>query len=239
MFQYAIQKVSKSIFPIFQNGPAGCKVLGTGFFIDEEGHFLTAAHVINALAPGQSLGYLGNIPDTPFKGKEFIDIRIISIDKAKDLAIGKIEEEILSPLTLSSQKASIGESIVLCGYPMPMIHLTEKKVDPNTKKTKVSLNVTAVRKYWQPTIKLDEFKPKFILNKEFRSFITQHAALPGMSGGPIFNQDARVIGLTSAVWPRKIPLNKSQAIDISNGIGIELNEIIQFVDSVLRTEIPS
>lgn len=235
MFQSAIQKVSKSIFPIFQNGPLGCKVLGTGFFIDEEGHFLTAAHVINALAPKQSLGYLGNIPDTPFKGKEFIDVKVISIDKEKDLALGKIDKEILPPLKLSSHKATIGESISLCGYPLPMIHLTEKKVDPITKKTKVSLNVTAVRKYWQPTIKLDEFKPNFILKKKFRSFITQHAALPGMSGGPIFNKDAEVIGLTSAVWPRKIPLSKTQAIDLSNGIGVELDEIHQFVNSTLSS----
>jgi len=179
MFKSAIQKVSKSIFPIFQNGPAGCKVLGTGFFIDNQGHFLTAAHVINALA------------------------------------------------------AEIGESITLCGYPMPMIQLTEKIVDPVTKNTKVSLNVTAVRKYWQPTIKMDEFKPNFILKKKFRSFITQHAALPGMSGGPIFNQDSEVIGITSAVWPRKVPLDKSRSIDVSNGIGIELNEIHQFVKSAL------
>ena len=37
-------------------------VSGTGFFIDDEGTFLTACHVIDNVPPGSDLIYCGNIP---------------------------------------------------------------------------------------------------------------------------------------------------------------------------------
>lgn len=232
MFTESINKVSKSIFPIFNYANNGCGVLGTGFFIDDQGHFLTAAHVINALPNGQKLGYLGNIPLANFKGKKFNPVSIVKIDADKDLALGKIDVELLAPLKFAAHKAALGQSISLCGYPLPMIQITNKNMNMNKELVGLNFDVSSVRQYWQPTIKMDEFKPDFILNKKFRSFITQHAALPGMSGGPIFDIKGHVIGLTSAVWPRKVPVNQTQHIDIPNGIGVELTEIRGFLQSV-------
>ncbi len=232
MFSKAIQKVSKSIFPIFHYGPQSSGVLGTGFFIDERGYFMTAAHVLNALPPGSRLGYLGNIPNKSFTNQVMIDISTIANDVDKDLAIGRVDSEILDPLFFAEEDAVIGQSISLCGYPLPMIQ-SQKQVHPVSKAVNMRMDVSRVRQYWQPTIKMDKLKPNFILNKKFSSFLTQHAALPGMSGGPIFNIDAEVVGVTSAVWPRKVPLDSKRHISIENGVGVDLEEVKRFAEEHL------
>jgi len=223
MFSNAIQKVKLSIFPIFNTSAKNTGVLGTGFFIDDNGHFLTAAHVINALPKGAKLGYLGNIPHSKFIGKKFISVQILAKNDGKDLALGKINEDILPPLQLSQDNPIIGESISLCGYPLPMI------VKSSLPQTTSSLDVTAVRQYWQPTIMMDSIRKDFLYKKKFQSFLTQHAALPGMSGGPIFNIRGEVIGVISANWTRRIPRPNGVNLNVENGIGIDINEVKAFL----------
>lgn len=226
MFSNAIQSVKLSIFPIFNTSPKSTGVLGTGFFIDDQGHFLTAAHVINALPKDAALGYLGNIPHSKFIGKKFIPIQIISKNDDQDLAFGKVNEDILPPLLLSQENPKIGESISLCGYPLPMITKSENP------QTSSSLDVTAVRQYWQPTIMMDSVRKDFLYKKKFHSFLTQHAALPGMSGGPIFNLDSKVVGVISANWTRRIPRPNGVNLNVENGIGIDLSEVNRFLEKI-------
>jgi len=228
MFSKAIKEVKHSIFPLFNTSAKNTGVLGTGFFIDEEGHFLTAAHVINALPKGSKLGYLGNIPHSKFIGKKFIPIEILAKDDDKDLAYGKLKEDILPPLMLSDRNPDIGESISLCGYPLPMI------VKSKSGETNNSLDVTAVRQYWQPTIMMDSVRKDFLYKKKFHSFLTQHAALPGMSGGPIFNLQSEVVGVISANWTRRIPRPNGVNLNVENGIGIDLTEVNAFLENILK-----
>jgi S1-C subfamily serine protease len=70
-----------------------------------------------------------------------------------------------------------------------------------------------------------------LYNKKFNSFITQHPALPGMSGGPIFNMNGQVIGLTSANYTRKVQRNPEIQIHVENGIGVNLEEINRFLQT--------
>lgn len=228
MFSKAIQEVKFSIFPIFNTSSKSTGVLGTGFFVDDQGHFLTAAHVINALPKGSKLGYLGNIPHSKFIGKKFIPIEILSKDDDKDLAYGRIKEDILKPIPLSTTNPIIGESISLCGYPLPMI------VKSKNPQTSSSLDVTAVRQYWQPTIMMDSVRKDFLYKKKFHSFLTQHAALPGMSGGPIFNLHSKVVGVISANWTRRIPRPNGVNLNVENGIGIDLSEVNSFLNNISK-----
>jgi serine protease Do len=236
MLKDATQLVRKSIFPLFffgQNGPQPAfGVLGTGFFIDDTGHFLTAKHVIDALPPKMQFGYAGNVPNSGRKGLGFHSIKVLAGDNDKDLALGKIEVDRLPPLKLAKEDAVIGESISLCGYPMPVIKPRSKVTDVNGRKViNLDLEITSVRQYWQPTIKLDEIKQGLLYNKKFNSFITQHPALPGMSGGPIFNMNGQVIGLTSANYTRKVQRNPEIQIHVENGIGVNLEEINRFLQT--------
>jgi len=232
MFSKSIQIVKDSIFPIFHFGPNGYGVLGTGFFIDDEGHFITASHVINALPKNSKLGYLGNIPFRTFNGEGFQTIEIIKQNDAKDLAIAKVNNGALPALQFAEKSSAIGESIALCGYPLPLI-AKKQTTNPKTKSVNIALDVTAVRQYWQPTIKIDAVKKNFLYNKQFNSFISQHPALPGMSGGPIFNLEGEVVGVTSANWTRTIQ-RKPLPIHVENGIGIDLGEVKSFIHKALH-----
>ena len=231
MFTDSIQKVRKSIFPIFfftKNGAHGS--LGTGFFIDHQGHFLTANHVIKALPNDGKLAYLGNIPNSNFKSKKPIEISIISQDDSTDLALGKINSEQLPPLEFALEEAKIGQSIALCGYPLP--HIKAKPVTNNGATVGVNIDVTQVRQYWQPTMKMDRIRKNSFYQKPFDSFITQHPSLPGMSGGPVFNLEGKVIGVNTANATRQIQRSTS-ALQVENGIGIELSEVINFLNNAL------
>jgi len=231
MYKDSIQSIRNLIFPIFQFGAKlNYGVLGTGFFIDEEGHFLTAAHVIDALPEKSVLSYLGNIPDTSKTLKNPVPIKIINKDGSKDLALGKIEHRILPPVPFAPEAAKVGESITLCGYPFPNIKKTSEVRTGN--KLSINLDVSQVRQYWQPTVKIDIVQKGTFYRKSFDSFITQDASLPGMSGGPIFNLSGELVGVTSANATRQIPRNKFP-LTIENGIGVELSEVKLFIDQSL------
>lgn len=226
MFTDSIQKVRKSIFPIFffgKNGSHGS--LGTGFFIDNQGHFLTANHVIKALPEGGSFAYLGNIPNSNFQSKKPIGMKILFQDDTCDLALGKIETELLPPLLFATEEAKIGQSIALCGYPLP--NIKSQSVN-NNGKVGVKIDVTQVRQYWQPTMKMDRIRKNSFYQKPFDSFITQHPSLPGMSGGPIFDLKGNVVGVNTANATRKIQ-RSTTTMQVENGIGIELAEVNAFL----------
>lgn len=232
MFTKSIQQVRKSIFPLFYFDNMGSHgSLGTGFFIDDEGHFLTANHVVEALPPGKILSYLGNIPNSSFKSKKPIPIQILAQDKRNDLAMGKIEFEKLPPLEFSENEALIGQSIALCGYPLPKI--STKKYTKEKNLIGLKIDVSQVRQYWQPTMKMDRIQKNSFFNKPFDSFITQHPSLPGMSGGPIFDLDGKVVGVNTANATRQIH-RKTLPLRVENGIGIELSEVKSFVQQVLK-----
>lgn len=90
MYQSAIEKIKKSIFPIFfvstegQNTTMG--VTGTGFFIDDKGYFLTALHAITEAPANSVFQYRGNIPDHIVNPPEVINE--IYRDPVRDIFLG-------------------------------------------------------------------------------------------------------------------------------------------------------
>ena len=121
MFSSAIKIVVGSIFPLFSINRKKIRVLGTCFFIDNKGHFITAKHVIDAIESGSHLGYLGNVPREKFHKKKPRQVKIIFSDPEKDLAIGKTDQEPLPGLAIADSEPDLGASICLCGYPLPSV----------------------------------------------------------------------------------------------------------------------
>lgn len=232
MYQKSIQTVRGSIFPIFQFSPQGCGVLGTGFFISDQGHFLTAAHVIRALPPNAQLGYLGNVPHAGKLAARFIPISILQNDPGKDLALGHVKQGALPPLKLAGASAGLGQSIVLCGYPLALLQ-PHNSVHPTKKVVNTILDVSNTRQYWQPTVLIDAMPKNGFMNKSFHSFLTQDASLNGMSGAPIFDLNGEVVGVASANLTRQIPRANGIPLTIENGVGIDLVEIQAFLPKVL------
>lgn len=212
MYQLAIEKIKQSIFPIFfvttdgQNKTVG--VTGTGFFISDKGHFLTALHVITEAPAHATFQYRGNIPDHIVNPPEVITE--IYRDPIRDIFLGKLNLSNTTPVASVIDKPKVGKSICLCGYPLALLSL-----DANG-----SLNVSAVRQYWQPTYIIDSVTVADN-GRNYVGFMTQDISLNGMSGGPVFDTDGIVYGVDTAFVHREIPQKDKPSIQVYNGIALE------------------
>ena len=142
MFKKIISVVEKSIFPVFYGKPDGnleigiVGIIGTGFFIDNNGHFITAYHVVKGRPAGSKLYYFGNVPTSPTL--KFIPIEEIVSDPKRDIFIGKINEYYLPGLKLSFEQAEIGSSVCFGGYPYNILSLNQDG----------SINVSKAIQHW-------------------------------------------------------------------------------------------
>jgi S1-C subfamily serine protease len=212
MYQSAIEKIKNSIFPLFfvsidgQNTQIG--VRGTGFFIDDKGHFLTALHVITEAPENSVFQYRGNIPDHIINPPKVITE--IYRDPVRDIFLGKINIANTIPVASILDSPKAGKSVCLCGYPLAQL---SQNIDG-------SINVSAVRQYWQPTFIIDAVTVADD-GKNYIGFMTQDISLNGMSGGPVFDTDGVVHGIDTAFMQREIPQNDKPAIQVFNGIALE------------------
>ena len=152
------------------------KVVGTGFFIDTEGHMATSFHVINEAASIKI--------QIPALGQERFDMNIVGVCPERDLALLKPTEEAMSLIQKQLGKIEcleIGDSdqlkrtqeIIAVGYPLGQDAL------------KTTQGIISGRQ-----------------NVMGQSFIQMTAALnPGNSGGPTLDKDGKVIGINTAIIP--------------------------------------
>lgn len=212
MYQEAFQKIKQSVFPIFFASAQGANtqigVSGTGFFIDDKGHFLTALHVITEAPANAVFQYRGNIPGH-IQNPPAVITELFR-DPVRDIYLGKIDIGVTTPVAYTLEKPKVGKSVCLCGYPLAQLSMQHDG----------SLNVAAVRQYWQPTFIIDEIT---ILDqgKNYVGFMTQDISLNGMSGGPVFDTDGVVYGIDTAFIHREIPQKDKPAIQVYNGIALE------------------
>jgi len=212
MYQTAIGSIKNSIFPIFHTLTQGPNttigINGTGFFISNQGHFLTALHVITGIAANAVLQYRGNIPAHIVNPP--VPITEMYRDPLRDIYLGRINVAGQAPVQFSLDKPNVGKSVCLCGYP-----LAQLSQNPNG-----SINVSAVRQYWQPTFVIDSVT---IANpgQNYVAIMTQDTSLNGMSGGPVFGPDGIVVGVDTAFITREIRQGDKPSILVYNGIALE------------------
>jgi S1-C subfamily serine protease len=217
MYADAVAKITESIFPIFYIQRQGdlVGVCGTGFFVDSNGLFLTAEHIMAAVPPGATTYYYGKAPDEVC---EPVEIEHLASDPEQDLYLGRVSRDYLKPVEVSDEAVRPGDSVCLSGYPMAVLSISPQG----------SL-VGNVRRYWQPTFVIDAARA-LIDGRTYDGYIVQHACLAGMSGGPVFDIEGKVRGMAAANLTRTIPELGGSPTVVRNGIVSDAEHIRGFLE---------
>jgi S1-C subfamily serine protease len=224
MYADAIDKLRRSFFPLIRetdlgNGQKNIAIVGTGFFVSEDGTFITADHVISVSPPNSKFLFGGHFPDhfleTPIQIEELVSLT------DQDIFIGKVEIDDAVAVRVADERPRIGSSICLCGYPMPILRANATG----------GIDIQNVRRYFQPTYALDYMSGE-VAGRNYDGFITQHNSLNGMSGGPVFDPDGIVYGMDALSWTREIPQPDGSKVVVQNGFAIRPEVIKQALEAI-------
>jgi S1-C subfamily serine protease len=157
----------------FGGGSGGGTATGSGFVIDQAGHILTNAHVVDGAQKIEVT--LGNT-DT----SQPVPAQVVGKDNSTDVAVLKVNvpADQLHPLSLGdSSQLQVGDPVVAIGNPFGL------------DRTVTSGIVSALQR---------EIKAPngFTINNVIQ---TDAAINPGNSGGPLINASGQVIGITSQI----------------------------------------
>ncbi len=228
MFTQAIKTTRGSIFPIIRNEykdttykQMNTSVAGTGFFINDQGYFVTAAHVVTGNPQLVKYGYLDNIPNVAFSGIQPEPIKTIGVDQSRDLYVGIVTKRLHPPVKLRSNNAPLGSSIIIGGYPFPQI----KQVDGN-------FQFDSVRQFWQPTMIMDYLHMSLLTQYPYNGFLISDRAIPGMSGGPVMDVEGNVVGMCTATIARK----SGNDLPHFNGICLSAAELTIGINQIMANQ---
>lgn len=145
--------------------------LGSGFIINDDGYLITNFHVIEGETQISVEVYQQK--DGQLTPKSYKQVRIIALNKFKDLALLKIEDKDapkFTPVVMGSADAlAVGERVFAIGSPMGLERtVTEGILSTKTRQMQGEL-------YLQTTAQIN----------------------PGNSGGPLFNLSGEVVGVTN------------------------------------------
>lgn len=145
--------------------------LGSGFFLNEEGHLITNFHVIESETEISIEVY--HQKKNKLERHTYKDIRIIALNKFHDLALLKIEDKdapSFKPCMIGeTDSLSVGDGVFAIGSPLGL----ERTVTEGILSTKTRLIQGSL--YLQTNAEIN----------------------PGNSGGPLFNMRGEVIGVTN------------------------------------------
>lgn len=155
------------------------KSSGTGFFIDKNGYIVTNYHVVENAKEIQI-----NLGNKTYRAS------VIISDEQNDLAILKISDESFKPIksinyNFKSETADVGTSVIALGFPLTSLLGEEIKVTNGIISSKSGLRGDITN--YQISVPIQ----------------------PGNSGGPLFDNDGNLIGITSSGINRKLNLTEN------------------------------
>lgn len=155
------------------------KPSGTGFFIDKKGYIATNYHVIKEAKEIQ----------VTINGKSYNATLVIS-DEQNDLTILKINDNTFTPLqnlnyNFKSETSDVGTSVIALGFPLTTLLGEEIKVTNGIISSKTGMK------------------------GDITSYQISVPIQPGNSGGPLFDNDGNLIGITSSGINRKLDLTEN------------------------------
>lgn len=181
------------------------KSTGTGFFIDKKGYLTTNYHVIK---DAKTIEIVHN--GKPFKAKVEVT------DQQNDLAILKIDDNSFIPLktlnyNFKTESSEVGTSVFALGFPMTKIMGEEIKF------TDGKINAKSGYK------------------GEISTYQISVPIQPGNSGGPLFDNDGNLVGITSSGLDKSITDNVNYAIKTKylNLLIEEINDKIELPKTIL------
>jgi S1-C subfamily serine protease len=156
---------------------------GSGFVFDEAGHVVTNDHVVagaEQIAVGLPLGDERLIVPAYVVGRDpLVDLAVVRVDVTDKTPDGRLIGDILRPVVLGSMAGvSIGEPVVAMGAPLGLSQT-------------VSLGIVSALR--SPSSELAQG-----LGLVGGAIQTDAAINPGSSGGPLFDTDGDVIGVTTS-----------------------------------------
>jgi S1-C subfamily serine protease len=174
---------------------------GTGFFISNSGYIVTNNHVIDG-ASEIEIEFKYNSDIKSFNAK------IIKTDKINDLAIIKIDDPKFSnlstiPYNFKSRSSAVGTEVFALGYPMALslmgkdIKFTDGKISSKTG-----------------------------LGGDITTYQIQVPIQPGNSGGPLFDTNCNLVGITSSTINRKLDLTENVNYAIKSSYLLNLIDVL-------------
>lgn len=163
----------------------GRELLGSGFFIRDDGYILTNNHVING---AKKISVITN-------DDEIYEAKIVGTDKPSDLAVLKIEENRQNNISsVSTEKAELDEKPAKF---KPVIF-------GNADDARIGDKVLTFGNPYGLGVSVSEgiisAKSRNIGLGEQQYLQTDAAINQGNSGGPMFNTDGEVIGVNAAIF---------------------------------------
>ena len=179
---------------------------GSGFFLSKEGYIATNQHVIEGAKEIQ-VEYLSNGEKKVYKAE------VVISDKTSDLAILEITDEkfVMNhsiPYSLDFKIKDIGSEVFALGYPMADVLGDEIKYTEGSISSKTGIN------------------------GDISSYQISVPIQPGNSGGPLFDENGNVVGITSSILNREMfdSENVNYAIKISY-----LKNLIDVLPKTIKT----
>ena len=175
---------------------------GTGFFITEDGYFITCFHVVvNS----------GKITLRNLRGETF-DARAIAVDKSNDLALLKVEapgSTRFKPLPLArSADVRRGTAIVTMGFP----NISQQGIEP-----KVTDGI------------INSFSGA---NNDQRVFQISAPIQTGNSGGPLITMDGNVVGVVASKLDAAAIARQTGDIPQNVNYAIKSQHVLDMLDKV-------
>ena len=200
---------------------------GTGFVVGDGSLLATNAHVLPEGAGADSGPQLAAMVTRGGSENALRRLRVVALDRPRDLALLSIEGAPLTPLVLAEDgSAREGQSVALIGYPIAGI----LGFAPVTHRGIIASITTAAQP--APTARvLDPRALAKLREGNFEVYQLDATAYPGNSGGPLIDAtNGRVLGIVNMVL-----VKGSRESALSSPTGITYAIPITHLRDLLRT----
>ncbi len=206
MFEEAIKKNKKAIFPIAQGksetDSISFQVCGTGFFVNNKGYFISATHILDRDRSGDYFRL-----DVSDENKlSWFKIDIVAQNINSDILLGRVaftSNEFLS----FAEKSPIGRSVCIAGYTFGQLK----------------------NQYYQPSMIIDDNVKTTVdlggFSRNYEGILLSDPGLSGLSGGPVFDKEGLVHGMQVLTSNRQ-----ASNLIVHNALAVKASNLQEFVE---------